>query len=86
MRKLELIAMIPVFFHTDETTELEKIEMPITADMYEVRECPFYDISAVTPIYDGDKQVECNIHCGGEVFKTPLLLDEVRNLIEQGRV
>jgi len=57
--------------------------MEVDWDDYEVRETPFYSISALSAItHSGGKPERCTIHCGGEVFKSPLTVEQVRNLIE----
>lgn len=72
---------LPILFNTDTTTQLEKLNIDVSYDDYEVRESLFMKIDVVTPnIKDGKNYTD--IHASGDQFICALSIDEVEQLIK----
>jgi hypothetical protein len=67
---------IPVYYHTDASIELERLG--VDSDDFVLRDFYFYQINAVNERNDGDT----NINSGGEIYTTPMRVQEVLKLIE----
>lgn len=67
---------IPIYYHTEASSELERLG--VDSDEFELRDFYFYQINAVNERNDGD----VNINSGGEIYTTPMKLQEVLKLIE----
>ena len=76
MKPLEL----EIFFHSEETATLRKLEVDYDLSDCETRKMTFYKINAVSPYLDGDNEF-CSIHSNGSEFIANASYNVVRNLI-----
>lgn len=72
---------LPILFNTDTTTQLEKLDIDVSYDDYEVRESLFMNIDVVTPNRKDGKNYT-DIHASGDHFICVLSIDEVEQLIK----
>lgn len=80
---------IPCYFHTDETRELDRLELGYSSDMFAHKEVHFFRIDsvyeAIETVDDHDKAVTM-IFSGGVPYESPLSVDDVLKIIANGEL
>lgn len=84
MRRLQPIAILPVLYHTDETTSSSRMGIDYSLADCEERPKVFYSIDSIGPYTDDNDTLHTHtaIMSGGELFICPLSFPEVRKRIE----
>lgn len=71
---------LQIFFYTEDTHALEKVGIPTSLEANELRPMMFYNIDAIAPHIDGEKEY-CAVHTSGKEFICNLTFMEVKELI-----
>lgn len=78
---------IPCYFHTDDTRELDRLELNYSSDMFAHKDVYFFSIDsvyeAIESIEGRDKPVTM-IFSGGVAYESPLSVYEVLKIIQSG--
>lgn len=73
---------IDIFFHTNETSNLDELEIDYDINDAELRKMIFYNINAISPYYGDNNDVNyTTIHSNGSQFITPFPIIQVRKMI-----
>lgn len=79
-----MIIELDVCWHTDATRQREELGLPVVAEEYTTKKVTFYNIDAISPSEDEDKnEYFTRIHCNGDTFTIPMPYLKVKQLIEQ---
>jgi hypothetical protein len=73
---------LPIFFHTDNTSDLLNLSIDYKLSDCEIRQVTFYVINAIAP-YIEDGKVYTTIHSNGDNFVCPLNIKEVEKIINE---
>lgn len=73
---------LPIFYHTDETTSLKSVGVDYQLEDCEIKEITFYNIDAISPNIEEDKEY-CTIFSSGDEFTCSLSYKEVEYLIDK---
>lgn len=71
---------LDVYHHTEETSTAKNVGMDYSMDDCELYTIIFYNIDAISPYYEKDKEFAC-IHCGGDEFISPYNMSELEEII-----
>lgn len=74
--------MIPVYFHNESTKLLQDCNIKINPDSFVVRDVAFFNIDAVIPVFEDEKEY-CIIQLSGNAFYSPLTTEEVLDMVDE---
>lgn len=72
---------IEVFWHTDQTKQLNDLDIDFNLEDCETRIITIYNINAISP-YVGAKNEYCNIHVGDDQWLATKSYKEIKGLID----
>ncbi len=73
---------LPIFFHTDNTSDLFNLDVEFKVKDCSIRQVTFYIINAIAPYFE-DGKVYTTIHSNGDNFLCPLSIQEVEKIINE---
>lgn len=80
---------IPCYFHTEETKELDKLELDYSSDMFAHKEVYFFNIDSVYEAIETSQGVDrpvTMIFSGGVSYESPLSVEDVLKIIADGEM
>jgi hypothetical protein len=73
---------IDVFFHTDQTRNLQQMDMDFHITDCEIRKATFIQIVGFSPVKEKDGYEYANIHTATGDFATPLSYEELKKIFK----
>ena len=73
---------IEVYYHTDQTSSLQKMDMGFHITDCETRVMTFCSIIGFAPVVEEDGFTYCKIYTGAGEFSTPLKYEELKKLFK----
>lgn len=80
MKPIEL----PVFFHTDETASMIKLDIDCKISDNEIRPVTFYNIESISPYYDSleDGMEYCKVYTASDYFIANITYKDLKQQVE----